>query len=465
MVKNGQAVIPFKKYIEQRMTPYQFAVPLLIAVIGALFSAAIIFIQYADSNKNFIESISPHIATLLETQDGPEIQRFLKSISSKQGTFFEVVSKDKEILASSMDPSRIGTNFNETQKEISFLDLKLSGNSLINTAQVARSNGPVPTGAELVAYMDLSKIIYVAVGISIAIFVLSFFVMNWVIAKIINISKESLLPLSELEKAIRLIEANSTSIELEHSRIYEIESIKTAFVEAFHRLHLANTELTKSKAKELATVAYKNLIHDLHVPVTALRNYIKIMGLERTSKEEKETALIKIVELAEQILKQVRAARSHLSLDVTFKNTDIIESVVKATNDAQVALFDKPNIEVQTQTNLKDLNLNHDPVMLGRAISNLVSNAIESANHSVLVEVLKENENVSIKVSDDGKGLSQEEVSLHLQGRGKSTKAERMGIGLSSANHIVRSHGGKIIYKQSSMGGACFEIQLQGVSV
>ena len=105
-----------------------------------------------------------------------------------------------------------------------------------------------------------------------------------------------------------------------------------------------------------------------------------------------------------------------------------------------------------------------DPDKLREIFNNLVSNAIESASHSVLVEVLKDNENVSIKVSDDGKGLSQEEVSLHLQGRGKSTKAERMGIGLSSANHIVRSHGGKIIYKQSSMGGACFEIQLQGVS-
>ena len=80
MVKNGQAIIPFKKYIEQRMTPYQFAVPLVIAVVGALFSASLIFIQFADSNKNFIESISPHISTLLETQDGPEIQRFLKSI-------------------------------------------------------------------------------------------------------------------------------------------------------------------------------------------------------------------------------------------------------------------------------------------------------------------------------------------------------------------------------------------------
>jgi len=90
---------------------------------------------------------------------------------------------------------------------------------------------------------------------------------------------------------------------------------------------------------------------------------------------------------------------------------------------------------------------------------------IESAQNEVLIDVTSFEKTVSIKVSDDGSGLKQEDASLHLQGRGKSTKSDRMGIGLSSANHIIRSHGGKIIYQQSQMGGACFEIQLQGASI
>jgi signal transduction histidine kinase len=103
--------------------------------------------------------------------------------------------------------------------------------------------------------------------------------------------------------------------------------------------------------------------------------------------------------------------------------------------------------------------------MLGRAISNLVSNAIEAANSEVLIEVTHSKDSINISVSDDGNGMNQEEASLHLQGRGRSTKSERMGIGIASANHIIRSHGGKIIYQNSKMGGACFEIQLMGATV
>lgn len=445
--------------------PYQIAVPIVIAALSAIITASIIFIQYADSDKSFIESISPHISTLLETQDGPEIQRFLKAVSSKHGSAIEVISKNNEILGSSLESARIGTEFIMNSKNINFLDLKLNDGELISIVDIDRANGPEATGAKLIAYLNLSSILYVAIGISIAVFVFSFLALNWLISKVISISKDSLLPLNDLEKSIREMKSNFEDSSFGDSNIKEIENIRFAFIETFEGLNAANEELARSKARELATTAYKNLIHDLHVPVTALRNHIKIFNHERATNEDKEKALSRIVELAEQVLKQVKAARSNLALDVTLKENDLIDSVVKATNDAQISLFDRPNIQVKTNIDHQKIFIPHDPVMLGRAVSNLVSNAIESATNEVIIDVLSNENTVSIKVSDDGKGLKQEDVSLHLQGRGKSTKADRMGIGLSSANHIIRSHGGKIIYHPSQMGGACFEIQLQGVSV
>lgn len=447
------------------MIPYQIAVPIIIAAFSAVITASIIFIQYADSDKSFIESIAPHISTLLETQDGPEIQRFLKAVSSKHGSAIEVVSKNNEILGSSLESSRIGTEFKMHSKNFNFLDLKLNDGKLISMVDVVRANGPESTGAKLIAYLNLNSILYVAIGISIAVFIFSFLALNWLISKVISISKESLLPLNDLEKSIREMKSHFEDSVFENSNIKEIENIRFAFIETFEGLNAANEELAKSKAKELATTAYKNLIHDLHVPVTALRNHIKIFNHERATTDDKEKALTRIVELAEQVLKQVKAARSNLALDVTLKQNDLIDSVVKAANDAQISLFDKPNIQVKTNIKQQNIFIPHDPVLLGRAVSNLVSNAIESAQNEVVIDVTSFEKTVSIKVSDDGSGLKQEDASLHLQGRGKSTKSDRMGIGLSSANHIIRSHGGKIIYQQSQMGGACFEIQLQGASV
>lgn len=456
--KNRKEVISFKKHIEQKMLPYQIALPIIIAALSAIITASMIFIQYADSDKNFIGSIAPHISTLLETQDGPEIQRFLKAVSTKHGSALEVISKSNEIIGSSLESSRIGTEFKMQFKNINLLDLKLNDGKLISLVNISRLNGPESTGAKLVAYLNINSILYVAIGISLAVFVFSFIALNWLISKVISISKESLLPLNELEQSIREMKSNFQEQDFKSTNISEIENIRFAFIDTFE-------ELARSKARELATTAYKNLIHDLHVPVTALRNHIKIFNHERATSEDKERALKRIVELAEQVLKQVKAARSNLALDVTLKENDLIDSVLKATSDAQTSLFDKPSVQVKTQISEKKLFVPHDPVMLGRAVSNLVSNAIESATNEVIIEVLNSEQNVSIKVSDDGSGLKQEDASLHLQGRGKSTKADRMGIGLSSANHIIRSHGGKIIYQQSLMGGACFEIQLQGASV
>ena len=73
---------------------------------------------------------------------------------------------------------------------------------------------------------------------------------------------------------------------------------------------------------------------------------------------------------------------------------------------------------------------------------------------------MKNNNQASIRVCDDGVGMDENKVSVYLQGRGQSGKANRQAFGLSSTNHIVRSHGGKLIYKRSDLGGASFEIRL-----
>lgn len=463
--KTRPAVIPFKKYIENRMTPYQIGVPIIIAFLITALMATVIFIQYTDSNRIFIESIAPHVATLLETQDGPEIQRFVKAVSTKQGAAIEVISSENEIIASSFDSGRIGNKFEKNLKNISIFDLKSNDGHLMSFANVARINGPEHVGVKLGIYLNIKSIIYVTLGISLAAFIFSFVLINWLISKVINESKASLIPLSELEASIRTIKENYDTFSTKEFNILELENIRLAFTETIKGLEIANEKLTKSKAKEIAANAYRNLIHDLHVPVTALRNHIKIFNHDRATENDREKALVRIVDLAEQILKQVKSARSNLAIEVTPSENNIVESVLKATENAQVALFDKPKVEIKTLISDQTINHPHDPVMLGRAISNLVSNAIEAANSEVLIEVTHSKDSINISVSDDGNGMNQEEASLHLQGRGRSTKSERMGIGIASANHIIRSHGGKIIYQNSKMGGACFEIQLMGATV
>ena len=71
---------------------------------------------------------------------------------------------------------------------------------------------------------------------------------------------------------------------------------------------------------------------------------------------------------------------------------------------------------------------------------------------------------MSIKVSDDGKGLSQEEVSLTFKVEENPQKQNEWELVYPVPIILFDPMVVKFIYKQSSMG-SLFEIQLQGVSV
>ncbi|NOT78480.1 MAG: ATP-binding protein [Bacteriovoracaceae bacterium] len=105
--------------------------------------------------------------------------------------------------------------------------------------------------------------------------------------------------------------------------------------------------------------------------------------------------------------------------------------------------------------------MRHDPALLKRAVVNLLENGLEASKSKVELSLDTNDQFTSIRVSDDGTGLSEDKVSLFLQGRGLSSKANRQAFGLSSSNHIARTHGGKIIYHKSNLGGASFEIRLE----
>ena len=102
--------------------------------------------------------------------------------------------------------------------------------------------------------------------------------------------------------------------------------------------------------------------------------------------------------------------------------------------------------------------------MLRRALSNLVSNAIDACRSKIKIGVKNVDSEVMISVADDGPGLDTDQLTIFMQGRGRSTKADRDAIGLASVSHIVSSHGGRLIYKKSDLGGACFEVHLRGMA-
>ena len=116
--------------------------------------------------------------------------------------------------------------------------------------------------------------------------------------------------------------------------------------------------------------------------------------------------------------------------------------------------YENPNI-------MKDFNdriyYNGRKNLIKRCINNLIDNAIKYGK-KVNVELNKKNNNLFIKVEDDGPGIPENEYQnvfkpFYKINKGRADSKSSVGLGLSISSDIIKSHGGNIMLEKSKMDG------------
>jgi hypothetical protein len=106
-----------------------------------------------------------------------------------------------------------------------------------------------------------------------------------------------------------------------------------------------------------------------------------------------------------------------------------------------------------------------DPEAIRRALANLIDNAAEAMQGSLLrvlgvdSSLSEDGESVEIVISDTGHGLT-DEIRERLFLPFTSTKQRGTGLGLSIAAKIVQEHGGSLRAEANSPKGARFLLRL-----
>jgi signal transduction histidine kinase len=102
-----------------------------------------------------------------------------------------------------------------------------------------------------------------------------------------------------------------------------------------------------------------------------------------------------------------------------------------------------------------------DPEQIKQVVLNLAANAIQASPEGGQIEISArvQNENVVIKVSDQGRGVSPELVD-RIFDPFFTTHENCLGLGLAVAHTIVSEHSGKIALEPSSGVGTCVAVTL-----
>ena len=136
-----------------------------------------------------------------------------------------------------------------------------------------------------------------------------------------------------------------------------------------------------------------------------------------------------------------------------FNLSELIKEVVDKYDNENIYNKILPRIYINGRKNL-----------IQRCLNNLIDNALKYAN-KVEISLNKKNSSLFIIIDDDGPGISKNEYEnvfkpFYKIDKGRAGSKSSVGLGLSIASDIVRSHGGNIKLDKSSMNGLSVKIFL-----
>ena len=190
--------------------------------------------------------------------------------------------------------------------------------------------------------------------------------------------------------------------------------------------------------------------HDLRTPLTRIKLQLAMIKDENLSQK-----LSSDVDEMEKMLNEYLQFASTGAKDKT-ETFDISEQISDLINK-----YENPNI-------IKDFNdriyYNGRKNLINRCLNNLIENSLKFAK-KVEVKIEKQQDNIIITISDDGPGIPQEEYEnitkpFYKIDKSRSEKKSSVGLGLSIASDIVKSHGGDITFAKSKFGGLEVAISL-----
>ena len=183
--------------------------------------------------------------------------------------------------------------------------------------------------------------------------------------------------------------------------------------------------------------------HDLRTPLTRMKLQLAFIKDKDISKKLSDD-----VQEMEKMLNEYLKFTSSRTLEKN-ENFNLANLVINI-----IRKYENKNISSEI---IKDIFMNGKKNLITRCINNLIDNSVKYAN-KVHIQLSKSNNNNIIIIDDDGPGIDEKEHEnvfkpFYKINKSRGDAKSSVGLGLSIASDIIRSHGGNIILEKSPKKG------------
>ncbi len=268
------------------------------------------------------------------------------------------------------------------------------------------------------------------------------------------------LPLRQLSRDIRNITSENLDVRLDPTTVpIELEELVTSFNSALSRFEAEFERLTNFSA---------DLAHEFRTPITNLTTQTQVALSSSRSSEEYQEVLYSSLEEYERLSRMIG---DMLLLARTESGLFPLEPTAVKLRGTTLGLFEyfdawAEERQVKLSCDSKEIEIQADKLMLRRALSNLISNAIRCANQNseVQVELKQTSDQVMISVINQGQPIAESELArlfdrFYRADSARQYRGEGAGLGLAIVRSIVDAHGGSVS-TESNAGNTRFIILL-----
>ena len=222
------------------------------------------------------------------------------------------------------------------------------------------------------------------------------------------------------------------------------EEIRRAAYE-FDRMRKRITVHLNQRSEMLSGIS-----HDLRTPLTRLKLQLALLKQQDLAKKMSDD----IEEMERMLNEYLEFSRHQKNEETELINLNfIIKDIAKKYEAEQIKLF----LEESSKINIR-------PNSIKRCLMNLIDNALAYGKKAEIFTKQTMN-NMIILIDDDGPGIPENEYQNVLKpfyriDKSRGQNKSGVGLGLSIANDIIRSHGGNISLEKSPSRGLRGKVSL-----